>query len=47
MYGGEIDFEWMETSFHNPDIKDSHRWNYLRHRLYVREKRRQEDREYS
>ena len=45
MYGGPIDFYWMEHSLDNKDIKDSHRWNYLRHKLLERKKRTKEYRE--
>ena len=45
MYGGPIDFNWMEHSLDNKDINDSHRWNYLRHKLVEREKRAKEYRE--
>ena len=38
MYG-PIDFEWMEHALDNKDICDSHRWNYMRHRLWMKKRK--------
>ena len=32
-----MEFKWMENSLVVKDIEDSHRFNYLRHRLWVKE----------
>ena len=35
-----IDFDWMERALHNNDVRDCHRWNYLRHRLWIKKQRK-------
>ena len=37
-----IEFSWMEHALDNKDIKDSHRWNYLRHRLWIKKIKQKE-----
>ena len=37
MIGGPVDFDWMNYTLRSPDVLESHRYNYLRHRLWVKE----------
>ena len=38
---GPISFDWMEHALDNKDINDGHRWNYLRHRLWLKTKQKE------
>ena len=37
MIGGPIGFEWIKRCVYSKDVSDNHRYNYLRHRLWVKE----------
>ena len=43
MIGGKIDFDRIRWDLSNIDIRDNHRYNYLRDRI-LEQRKRQEDR---
>lgn len=40
-----INFDYLENELNNKDISDSHRWNYLRHKRWMKENRKSDSKE--
>ena len=36
MIGGPINFDWMRECLYDVDVRESHKYNYLRYRLWLK-----------